>query len=116
MSRRHTLTSPEQRKLPRSGATRLAVRKAYVAGLKDNGGRLTHAAAHVVGWFNADGSLEEADGVDPFKVEHALFSGRVIYQEGANRKVRRATANDTRLKNGRPRTISRDAMRTAVSV
>ena len=104
MSRRHTLTSPEQRRLPKNGRTRLAIRGEHVGRILEEGTtRSMYQPAHVVGWFHDDGSFEEADGVDPDKVPHAILNGRVMYQHGASRRLRRSVAHDTRLKNGRQR-------------
>lgn len=87
MSRRHTL--PDPRRLPHSGASRKAVRKTYV--------EARVPAATVLGRFLPDGTLDEADGVDPDKVL-AVFSGRAVYQLGANRRARRHLARETRFR------------------
>ena len=85
MSRRHTL--PEPRRLPRSGATRRYIRRQFVES--------NFLPALVLGWFKDDGTIEEADYVDPDKVT-AVFSGRFIYQDGSNRAHRRKASSDTR--------------------
>jgi len=80
MSRRHTLTSPEQRRLPRRGRYRLEIRLAVVSRFTD----------------------EETGELLYPKEDITDDDGNVIVQR-ANRQTRRAVAWGTRLHaNGKP--------------
>ena len=87
MARRHTLTSPEERNLPRSGAFRTAIRVAYVDRiLDDKTGELMY------------GEIKDE------------ITGELI-QRRASRKLRRQIAHQSRLHNdGKPWQLSRDVI------
>ena len=81
--------------MPHSGASRRNLRRQYIEA------RLP--TAKVPGTFGEDGTLAEADYVEPENVV-AVFSGRVVYQLGACRRGRRNLARETRFHTtGRPK-------------